>query len=562
MIPKILIVDDEENLCFTLERFLTTEGYHVSTAGDYRSALSALEQTEFDLIFADIVLKERSGIDLLREIKKRKLPSVVVMITGVPTVDTASEAVRLGAFDYLPKPVTQQSLLRVAGIALRHKELMDEKERYRSNIEAIFKSVKDAIITVDQKLCVLETNDAATKICGLDRNQVIGKPIGNLKTACSGNCIKALEKTVKSNKSVEIMRMECIQSRRPGQVVSLATYPLLNTRDQFIGGVMVIRDETRLAMLERNLKARRRFHNIVGKSEKMQDIYALIEDLADVRTTVLITGESGTGKELVAEAIHHKGKNPNAPLVKINCAALSENLLKSELFGHVKGAFTGAMNDKIGQFQRANGGTIFLDEIGEMTPRTQLHLLRVLQNMEFERVGDTTLIKVDVRVLAATNKNLQEEIAQGKFREDLYYRLKVVQLDLPPLRERREDIPLLTNHFLKRFNAIFSKKILAVSKDVQHILMTYPWPGNIRELRHAMEHAALLCRGRNITIDHLPAELRAVSSNKNRDDYGQVLLDALEKTHWNKTAAARLLGMSRQNFYRKLKEFKVMENDF
>jgi len=558
MAHRILIVDDEENICFTLERFLRAEGHEVITAGDYDEALAALDQADFDLIFVDIVLKGKTGIDLLGEIKKRGLQSVVVMITGVPTIDTASEAVRRGAFDYLPKPVTQQILLHVTDVALRHKAIVDEKESYRSNLEAIFKSVKDAIITVDKTLAVVAINEAAAKICGLDNDAVIGQTIKCFKTACGGNCFEALEKTVNNERSVEIQRLECHKSTRPGQVVSLTAYPLISSRNHFIGGVMVIRDETRLATLERDLKARRQFHNIVGQSEKMQVIYALIEDLADVHTTVLITGESGTGKELAADAIHYQGTTPDAPLVKVNCAALSENLLESELFGHVKGAFTGAVKDKIGRFQRADGGTIFLDEIGEMTPRTQLHLLRVLQDMEFERVGDSTPIKADVRVVAATNKNLMHEIAQGRFRQDLYYRLKVVQLDLPPLRDRTEDIPLLTDHFMKRFNAIFSKNITTVSKDVQNIFMAHSWPGNIRELRHAMEHASLLCRGCTIAVDNLPAELKVFKSDKNGDDYGQVLRQALEQSHWNKTAAARLLGMSRQNLYRKLKEFEII----
>ena len=561
MSPRILIVDDEENLCFTLERFLLAEGYQVATAGDYDGALATLDQTDFDLIFADIVLKGKTGMDLLGKIKAGNFHGQVVMITGVPTIDTASKAVRLGAFDYIPKPVTQETLLRVTRAALRHKALLDEKDRYRSNLEAIFKSVKDAIITVDKALVVLEVNDAARDICGVRRSEIIGTRLNSLKTNCSNICNKALERTIRDKRSVEIQRMECRCRHRPEQVVSLTTYPLINHRNQFTGGVVVIRDETRLADLERNLKERRKFHNIVGKNEKMQEIYALIDDLSNVSTTVLITGESGTGKELVAEAIHYRGPHPDHPLVKVNCAALSEELLESEFFGHVKGAFTGAVADKIGRFQRADGGTIFLDEIGEMTHRTQLHLLRVLQEMEFERVGDSTPIKVDVRVVAATNRNLTELIAQGKFRQDLYYRLKVVQLDLPPLRDKREDIPILTDHFLKRFNTKFAKKITAVSKDVQAIFMTHSWPGNVRELRHAMEHASLLCRGRTITVDHLPAELKVFRSEKKDDDYGRVLRHALEKTRWNKTAAARLLGMSRQNLYRKLREFNVMEND-
>jgi len=562
MTARILIVDDEENLCFTLERFLVAEGYEVATAEDYSSAMAALEQTAFDLIFADIVLKGRTGIDILREIKQRQLSSVVVMITGAPTIDSASEAVRLGAFDYLPKPVTQQALIRVTKAALRFKALADEKEKYRSNLAAIFKSVKDAIIMVDANLTVIEINAAAKDICGVTRGQAIGKPIGkampSLKPNCGQRCLDKLSETVQTQQSVEIQRLECRHRHRPEQVVSLSTYPLTSSHNIKTGGVMVIRDETRLADLERNLKARRGLHHIVGKSEKMQEIYALIEDLADVRTTVLITGESGTGKELVAEAIHYKGPHPDHLLVKVNCAALSEELLESELFGHVKGAFTGAIRDKIGRFQRADGGTIFLDEIGEMTNRMQLHFLRVLQDMEFERVGDSTPIKVDVRVIAATNKDLVKEIAEGGYRQDLYYRLKVVELKLPPLKDRLEDIPLLIDHFLKKFNQKFAKKMAAVSSDVREVFMKYDWPGNIRELEHALEHAAILCRGDTITVDHLPAELKTYGVKQDQDDYRRMILHVLEKARWNKTEAARRLGISRQSLYRKIREFKII----
>ena len=244
----------------------------------------------------------------------------------------------------------------------------------------------------------------------------------------------------------------------------------------------------------------------------------------------------------------------------MNCSALSENLLESELFGHVKGAFTGAVSDKVGRFQKADGGTIFLDEIGEMSSRMQLRLLRVLQEMEFERVGDSTTIKVDVRVVAATNKDLFEQVRLGQFREDLYYRLKVVELTLPPLRKRREDIPLLVDYFLKKFNEKLNKKITGISVDVQKTFMEHSWPGNIRELGHALEHAFILCHQDTIILDHLPPELRAVGLRWNKDDYYQALRQALEKTYWNKTEAARLLGISRQTFYRKMREYNIAEN--
>lgn len=329
------------------------------------------------------------------------------------------------------------------------------------------------------------------------------------------------------------------------------------------GAVMVVRDETHLASLEQNLRERSRFHNLVGNSEQMQRVYSLIESLADVDTTTLITGESGTGKELVAEALHYMGARSHRPLVKVNCSALSENLLESELFGHVKGAFTGAMNDRTGRFQKADGGTIFLDEIGDISAKVQSNLLRVLQEKEFERVGDSRPVRIDVRVIAATNKNLQEMVKSGRFREDLYYRLKVIELSLPSLRDRREDIPLLVKHFLTQFSGKFHKEILTISAEVENIFMKYPWPGNVRELKHALEHAFVLCRQDTITADLLPLYLMAfegaqVLSPGGREGLDeQKILKALEKTGWNIARAARLLGVDRKTLYRNLQKYHI-----
>lgn len=223
---------------------------------------------------------------------------------------------------------------------------------------------------------------------------------------------------------------------------------------------MIVHDETTLAELEMKIGNPRKYHNIIGQSEKMQQIYSLIETLSNLKTTVLITGENGTGKELIAEAIHFRGQRSNKPLVKVNCSAISEHLLESELFGHVKGAFTDAISDSTGRFQKADSGTIFLDEIGDITTATQLKLMRVLQEMEFEKVGSSTTIKVDVRVIAATNQCLKDKIKRGQFRQDLYYRLRVVEINLPPLKDRKEDIPLLVEHFLEKFNRDFKKKYI------------------------------------------------------------------------------------------------------
>ncbi|MBI5409990.1 MAG: sigma 54-interacting transcriptional regulator [Nitrospirae bacterium] len=563
MKAKILIIDDEEGIRFTFKRFLTHRDYDVSAARDFDEALQCISETDFDVVFADIILRGKTGIDVLREIKQKRLNCPVIMITGYPNIETASEAIRLGAFDYIPKPIQKEALFHTIDVALQHKAVIDEKERFRSNLEAIFSSVKDAIITVDKDLNVLEINQAARNICGLTRDS-IGSEFSALQTGCKGKCLEALIETINAKQSVEINRLECQSKSRPEQVVTLTTSPLLNRHAVFSGAIMVVKDETRLTDLERELKDRQQFHKIIGKSKKMQEVYSLIELLSDVETTVLITGESGTGKELVAEALHYKGNRSRNSIVKVNCSALSENLLESELFGHVRGSFTGAIKDKIGRFQTADGGTIFLDEISDISPKIQIELLRILQEKEFERVGDSTTVKVDVRVIAATNQDLSRKVRSGEFREDLYYRLNVMKIDLPPLRERREDIPLLTEHFIRKFNAKFGKEINGVSADVQKIFMDYPWQGNVRELEHSLEHAFILCRQSAITVEHLPSELKSFTvkeepafDNDGNIDDPQIIINALEKTSGNKSKAAHLLGISRRSIYRKMKEFKI-----
>ena len=559
---KILIIDDEENIRFTLKEFFSDEGYEVATAEDYDEAVKIIDISDFDLILADINLKGKSGIDILEKVKIEKLNSPVVMITAAPDFDTVSDALRLGAYDYVSKPIQLDLLLHITKTAMKHKTLADEKERYRSNLEAIFKSVKDPIITVDKDMVVIEINEAAKSICRLSRNS-IEKPFESLLTHCEGRCIDALAETVKGKKPIEIYHLECRHESCPQQVVTVNTYPLINNQGIFTGAVLVARDETHLAGLEREMRERQRLHNIIGKSEKMQTIYSYIEDLASVQSTVLITGESGTGKELVAEALHYKGGRNHKSLVKVNCSALSDNLLESELFGHIKGSFTGAVKDRIGRFQMADGGTILLDEIGDMPPKIQVKLLRVLQEKTFERVGESTSIKVDVRVVACTNQDLREKIEQGGFREDLYYRLNVVEMYVPPLRERKEDIPFLIDHFIKKFNESINKNISGISTDVQKVFMDYSWPGNVRELEHALEHAFILCHQKTITLKHLPPVFedffvtKTNLYNKVGVDEKRAIVQALEKAAGNKTMAARLLGISRRNIYRKIKDFKI-----
>ncbi len=569
MKPLVLIIDDEESIRFAFQKLLSKQGYEVRTAENYDLALEAISRTAFDVIFVDIILPGHSGIDILREVKNRGLPCPVTIITGEPNIETSAEAVRLGAFDYLTKPIRKETLLRVSNRALHHKSLMDEKkrveiekERYRHNLKAIFGSLKDAIITVDAERRVIEVNESTKNICGLSPQGIIGEIFTETPNRCHRLCHNVLMETLKTQNTIMEYPIECGHQDRPGQIVLLTCSPLMD-RDSFMGAVLVVRDITRLSNLERELQERNQFHNIIGKNARMQEIYSLLEDLADTATTVLITGESGTGKDLVARALHYGGIRAGKALVKVNCSALAENLLESELFGHVKGAFTGAVRDKIGRFQMADGGTIFLDEIGDISARIQLKLLRVLEDKKFEKVGDSSPVEVDVRVIAVTNCDLREKVRKGEFREDLYYRLKVIEVVLPPLRERREDIPLLVDHFCKLFNKRYKKNIQSISGEASNKVMAYPWPGNIRELEHAIEHAFVLCRGRTIEIDHLPSEVKEYSKVKSYEDKEeagderQKIFQALNDTDWNKAKTARLLGISRPTLYQKINQFKL-----
>lgn len=565
----ILLIEDEEILRFTFKSFLTKAGHEVVTAEDYDSALEVISEIELDLIIADIILKGHTGLDILRKVKTQGKRIPVIMITGKPSIETASEAVRLGAYDYLTKPVEKNALLRVVGLAFKYKAVSDEKDhiesekdKYRSDLETIFASVQEGIVTVDTRMQVMKTNKAFEQICGAIATDIIGKRFDEMPSRCNSSCSNILQETLQTRKEVRVVPMECHHKDKRRQMVVLTGSPLKDRSGNFTGAVLVIRDVTRESDLERELKERRHFHNLVGQSGKMQEIYKLLEDLADSSTTVLISGESGTGKELAANALHYRSNRNQNPLVKVNCSALSDSLLESELFGHVKGAFTGAVQDKIGRFEMADSGSILLDEIGEISNKVQLKLLRVIQEKEFERVGESKPRKIDIRIIATTNRNLKERVRLKHFREDLYYRLKVVEVILPPLRERISDIPLLIEHFYKLFNRRFNKDIEGVSDDVFRIFSAYPWPGNVRELEHAMEHAFVLCRSRFISVEHLPLELKEhpiypkLYSKKNTPLKLQTILEALEKTAGNKTKAARLLGISRKTIYRKLSQYE------
>ncbi len=445
-------------------------------------------------------------------------------------------------------------------------DLLHEKERYRRNLEAVFDSVNDVLITVDPELNIAEVNRAADEICCFDPEKLVGSNL-NGEPADGCRCLQVLSETMKSGRPIRDYRVECSHGDRGSdKIVILTTSILSDFEDNPMGGLLVIRDVTRLTSLEQQVKKQYKFHDIIGKNEKMQELFELLKTLSDTDTTVLIRGESGTGKEMVARALHYHGVRASKPMVTVNCSALAEELLESELFGHVKGSFTGAIKDKIGRFEIANGGSVFLDEIGDISPRTQLKLLRFLQEREFEKVGDSKPINVDVRIIAATNRDLLQKIDREEFRQDLYYRLKVVEIFLPSLTERSDDIPLLTDHFLRFFNNKFQKNIEGVSDSVMNIFMHYAWPGNIRELEHTLEHAFVICKSDIITPGHLPAEMQELDTGKTvhnggvtREQRPEDILRALNMSGWNKSKAAKILGMSRPTLYAKIKEFSLTE---
>ena len=440
---RILVVDDEQSMREFLEIFLRREGFEVATAGDVEAAVLAIDGDDFDLVITDIQMPGRTGLDLLREIKKRSPETLVLMITAFASTDTAIAAMKEGAYDYLTKP---------------------------------FK--------VDEIRVVIE---------------------------------KALEKKLLSR-----------ENRR----------------------------------LRTELRTVQRHKTIIGSSPAIQRVFELIAQVADTKANVLVCGESGTGKELVARDIHQQSERSGAPFVAINCGAIPENLLESELFGHVKGAFTGALHNKEGLFQTAAGGTLFLDEIAELSLHLQVKLLRAIQEKTIRRVGGTSDVHVDARILSASNRNLAEEVAAGRFREDLYYRLNVIQISLPPLRDRRGDIPLLVNHFIEKFSTDLGRSIASVGDDVMAKLMDHDYPGNVRELENAIERAVALSRDEHITIESLPPGLSRQPQSDAPEipaegmkldavlaDFERSLLaQALRQSDRIKKRAAQLLGISFRSF--------------
>lgn len=450
---SMLILDDEINLCRSLSRALQRDDLHVDAFTSPAEAVEALSRNSYALALVDLLMPDMGGLDFLREVRRLSPDTVVVIMTAYATIQTAVEAMRSGAFDYLQKPFTNEEARQHVDRAAQHFQLLQENRNLR------------------------------------------------------------------------------------GQLAS-----------------------------------RYGMSNIVGVSKPMQEVFRVVERVANSSATVLITGDSGTGKELIARALHTQSGRSTGPFVAINCGAIPSELLESELFGYEKGAFTGAHSSKKGLVEQADGGTLFLDEVSELLPRLQVKLLRVLQERELQRVGGDRAIKVDIRVIAATNADLTERIRSGDFRSDLFYRLNVISVRIPPLRQRVDDILPLAHHFLRKYDN--PNRITGFDAVTAQILRRYPWPGNVRELENVIERATLLAKGEEVTAADLPPELHAgvevdrsapagKSLSAAREDFERYfILECLRRHHGNVSQAAREAGLHRQNFYQKLHKYGIQRKDY
>lgn len=437
----------------------------------------------------------------------------------------------------------------------------------KQKTETILNSLAEGVITVDKEFKITFINEAASNITGFHKDEVIGKICKSVFKSdfCLDKC--PIAKILRSGKSIFDFdsQIECKNSKPIP--IRLNAALLKDDQDNPGGGVITFRDLSILKKIEGLLKQESNFYGMISNSKSMTEIFTLIEQISDSDAPVLITGETGTGKELVANAIKNLSKRKNKSYVKVNCSVIPHNLLASELFGHAKGAFTDAFKERVGRFELADGGTIFLDEIGEMPLPMQPQILRVAQDGTFERLGESITKSVDIRILTATNINLEKAISEGKFREDLFYRLNVIQINLPPLRKRADDIPLLANHFLKKFTLIYKKNIPFIEPDCLEHLTKWQWPGNVRELENSIEYAVIrnkpdqslsVCSFPNKIIESLKCRQKNISVTADDIPFeSTTLLELLNQHKWNKTKVAQVLGIDRTTLWRKLKAMGI-----
>jgi PAS domain S-box-containing protein len=449
----------------------------------------------------------------------------------------------------------------------------DSIPRQVGHSDVILDSIADGVFTVDLDWNITSFNRAAERITGISRAQAIGQKCFDVFRAsiCQSAC--ALRQTMDEGREIIDLKTNILGGDGRTIPISISTAVLRDESGQLVGGVETFRDLSAIEALRKEITEKYTFEDIISKNREIRRIFSVLPDIAQSESTVLIEGPSGSGKELFARAIHNLSARADKPYVVVNCGALPDTLLESELFGHVKGAFTDATHDRQGRFARAEGGTVFLDEIGDISTALQIRLLRVLQEREYEPLGRSSTVKTNVRVIAATNKVLSELVSRGVFRDDLYFRLNVVKIGLPPLRDRREDIPLLVDHFVRNFNLRQGKDITGVSDQVIEILMKHNYPGNVRELENIIEHAFVLCRGGEIEVEHLPREIQAGApqetaptqqhpapgpvGNPLKQAEAAAILEALRRHRGHRRRAAEDLGIDKTTLWRKMKKLHI-----
>lgn len=436
-------------------------------------------------------------------------------------------------------------------------------EEESNSLSTILNSIADGVFTVDNEWRITSFNRSAERITGFSREEAIGQYCYEIfrTNVCLEQC--ALRETIETGQNIINKELNILDKGNQEVPVSISTAVLQDGKGKIIGGVETFRDLSLIKELDKAIHEKYSFHDIISKHPAMLNIFRILPDIARSEASVLIQGESGTGKELFAQAVHNLSHRSEGPLVKVNCGALPETLLESELFGYRKGAFTDATRDKPGRFQLAEKGTIFLDEIGDIPPGIQAKLLRVLEAKEFEPLGATATLKADVRIVAATNKDLQKLVKQNLFRNDLYFRLNVVRIDLPALKERRMDIPLLIKHFIVTFNKKTGKEIHGVSEEVMSILINHAYPGNVRELENIIEHSFILCKGTHIQKEHLPSNLYEQQAPTEEKKSIQKLeeehiIHTLQICGSNLSKAAKELGIHRTTLWRKLRRMGAL----
>lgn len=453
-------------------------------------------------------------------------------------------------------------------IKARVEEVSDRKKMVQSvTTKIILDSIADGVFTVDKDWNIASFNRAAERITGITSQKAIGQKCFDILHAniCQTDC--AIRKTLKTGKEIIDLSVNILNKEGKIIPISISTAALKDEKGNIIGGVETFRDLSALEALKKEITRQYSIADIISKNHEIQAIFNILPDVAESDSTVLIRGESGTGKELFARAIHNLSRRKKRPFIAVNCGALPDNLLESEFFGYKRGAFTDAKRDKPGRFALAEGGTLFLDEVGDLPLFLQAKLLRVLQEKEYEPLGATSTVRADVRIITATNHNLSEMVAQKTFREDLFYRLNIVNLVLPPLRKRKEDIPLLVDHFIKKLTISKGKKITGISVDVIRLFMNYDFPGNVRELENLLEHAFVMCRSGEIRVEHLPKDFRdavmlpktnkILLQSRFKESEAEIIKEALKRNLGHRGKTALELGIDPSTLWRKMKRLGI-----